>query len=75
VSVVDPNGDEIVDSTDMCMIVDRCGTNEPLCDIAPMPWSYGIVDVQDLIVFADHLLEEIFPIELVAYWKQEKAKD
>jgi hypothetical protein len=39
------------------------GTDEPLCDIGPMPWGDGIVDVQDLIVLAQHLFKEIPPVE------------
>ena len=57
--VVDLNGDGIVDSADMCIMIDYWGTDEPLCDIGPMPWGDGIVDVQDLIVLAEHLFEEI----------------
>jgi Tol biopolymer transport system component len=56
--VVDLNGDGIVDSADMCIMVDYWGTDEPLCDIGPMPWGDGVVDVQDLIVLAEHLFEE-----------------
>jgi hypothetical protein len=61
--VVDLNGDGIVDAADMCIIVDHWGTDEPLCDIGPMPWGDGIVDVQDLIVLAEHLFEEFPPDE------------
>jgi hypothetical protein len=28
-----------------------------------MPWGDGIVDVQDLIILAEHLFEEIFPVK------------
>jgi hypothetical protein len=63
--VVDLNGDGIVDCTDMCIIVDNWGTDEPLCDIGPTPFGDGVVDVQDLIVLAEHLLEEIPPAEPV----------
>ena len=63
--VVDLNADGIVDSADMCIMVDYWGTDEPLCDIGPMPWGDGIVDVQDLIVLAEHLFEEFPPIEPV----------
>jgi len=63
VPIVDLNGDGIVDTADMCIIVDYWGTDEPLCDIGPMPWGDGIVDVQDLIVLAEHLFEEIPPVE------------
>jgi hypothetical protein len=61
--IVDLNDDGIVDAADMCIIVDYWGTDEPLCDIGPMPWGDGIVDVQDLIVLAEHLFEEVPPPE------------
>ena len=63
--VVDLNSDGIVDATDMCMIVDSWGTDDSLCDIGPMPWGDGVVDVQDLIVLAEHLFEEVPPVEPV----------
>jgi len=65
IPIVDLNGDRIVDSADMSIIVDYWGTNESLCDIGPMPWGDGIVDVQDLIVLAEHLFEEVPPVEVV----------
>ena len=55
--IVDLNSDGIVDSLDMCIMVDNWGTDEPLCDIGPMPWGDGVVDVQDLIILAEHLFE------------------
>jgi len=61
--VVDLNADGIVDAADMCIIVDNWGTDDSLCDIGPMPWGDGIVDVQDLIVLAEHLFEETTPVE------------
>jgi Tol biopolymer transport system component len=72
--VVDLNGDGIVDASDMCIIVDYWGTDESLCDIGPMPWGDGIVDVQDLIILSEHLFEEIFPPELIAYWKFDETE-
>jgi predicted secreted protein/Tol biopolymer transport system component len=60
IPIVDLNGDGIVDAADMCIIVDQWGTDDPLCDIGPMPWGDGIVDVQDLIVLAEHLFE-VYP--------------
>ena len=62
-AVVDLNSDGIVDADDMCMIVDHWGTDNSLCDIGPMPWGDGIVDVQDLIVLSEHLFEEFPPVE------------
>jgi hypothetical protein len=61
--IVDLNGDGIVNSADMCIMVDYWGTDESLCDVGPMPWGDGIVDVQDLIVLAEHLFEEFPPID------------
>jgi hypothetical protein len=62
-SIVQYNGDGIVDAADMCIIVDNWGTDNKLCDIGPMPWGDGIVDVEDLIILAEHLFEEIPPTE------------
>jgi hypothetical protein len=63
IPIVDLNGDGIVDAADMCIIIDNWGTDESLCDIGPMPWGDGVVDVQDLIVLAEHLFEEVPPVE------------
>jgi hypothetical protein len=63
IPIVDLNKDGIIDSADMVIMVDYWGTDEPLCDIGPMPWGDGIVDVQDLIVLAEHLFEEFPPVQ------------
>ncbi len=68
IPIVDFNGDGIVDAADMCIMVDYWGTDEPLCDIGPMPWGDGIVDVQDLIVLSEHLFEEVNDPTLIAHW-------
>ena len=72
--VVDFNGDEIVDCADMCMMLDYWGTDEAFFDIAPRPFGDGIVDVQDLIVLAEHLFDEVLPPELIAYWKLDETE-
>jgi len=72
--VVDFNGDGIVDSADMSIMVDHWHTDYPLCDIAPAPFGDGIVDVQDLILLSEHLFEEIFPVELMEYWKLDEEE-
>ena len=63
IPIVDLNGDGIVDAADMCIVVDNWGTDNQLCDIGPMPWGDGIIDVQDLIVLAEHLFEEVPPTQ------------
>jgi len=71
IPIVDFNGDGIVDSADMCIMVDHWGENFSLCDIGPTPLGDGIVDVQDLIVLAEHLFEEP---GLIAYWKLDETE-
>jgi hypothetical protein len=66
--VIDFNGDGIVDSADMCTMVNHWGQDKPSCDIAPAPFGDGIVDVQDLIVLSEHLFEEVYDPTLVAHW-------
>jgi len=72
--VVDLNGDGVVDSADMYIMVDHWGTDEPLCDIGPMPWGDGVVDVQDLIVLSEHLFEEVKEPTLIAHWKLDETE-
>jgi hypothetical protein len=72
--VVDLNSDGIVDAADMCVMVDHWGTDNSLCDIGPMPWGDGIVNVEDVKILAEHLFEEIFPLGLVAYWKLDEIE-
>jgi len=72
--VVDLNAYGIVDSADICIIVDNWGTDESLCDIAPPPFGDGIVDVQDLIVLAEHLFEEVNDSTLIAHWPLDEAQ-
>ncbi len=69
--VIDLNADGIVDSADICIMVESWGTDDPLCDIGPPPFGDGIVDVQDLIVLAEHLFEEP---GLIAYWKLDETE-
>jgi len=57
--VVDFNADGIVDSADVCMMVDHWLTDEPLYDIAPLPYGDGIVDVKDLVLLAEHLTKVV----------------
>jgi hypothetical protein len=74
ITYFDFNGDGIVDAADMCIMVDYWGTDDPLCDIGPMPWGDGIVDVQDLIVLAEHLFEKVDDPTLVAHWALDETE-
>jgi acyl-CoA thioesterase-1 len=67
----DFNDDGIVDAADMCMMIDYWGTDEPMYDIAPPPYGDGLVDVEDLILLADHLFEGA---GLVAHWALDETE-
>ncbi len=69
--IVDLNGDRVVDSADMCIIVDHWGEDYPLCDIGPTPLGDGIVDVHDLIVLAEYLFEDY---RLIAHLKLDETE-
>ena len=74
IPIVDFNGDGIVDSAEMCIMIDHWGEDYSLCDIGPTPWGDGIVDVQDLTVLSEHLFEEVNDSTLVAHWALDEAE-
>lgn len=53
----DFNGDDLVDADDMCIMIENWGADNQLCDIAPPPFGDGVVDVNDLILLAEHFFE------------------
>jgi len=71
IPIVDFNRDGVVDNADMCIMVDCWGEDYSLCDIGPMPWGDGIVDVEDLIILAEHLFEDL---RIVAHWKFDETR-
>ena len=58
IPIVDFNTDGKVDLVDLVMLIDNWGTNKTLCDIGPMPWGDGKVDVEDLKVFMTYYEKE-----------------
>jgi len=71
--IFDLNGDRIVDCSDMSIMISYLGTDEPFCDIAPLPLGDGIVDAQDIILLSEHMFEDY---RAIAQWKMdEKSGD
>ncbi len=70
----DINGDGIVDSKDVSIMVDHWHTDNALCDIFPLPFGDNFVDVQDLIFLSEHLFESINDPTLVAHWALDEAE-
>ncbi|MEJ2703860.1 MAG: hypothetical protein P8Z79_15600, partial [Sedimentisphaerales bacterium] len=70
--VVDFDDDGSVGISDLLMLVEAWETDDPKCDIGPMPWGDGVVDAADLDVLMNHWGLDpdtgSKPIELVAHW-------
>jgi hypothetical protein len=71
IPIVDLNGDGSIASADMCIMVDHWGENYPRCDIGPMAWGDGVVDVEDIKVLAEHLFTHP---GAVAYWTLDETE-
>jgi hypothetical protein len=74
IPIVDFNGDGIVDIGDLVKLIERWGTNETLCDIAPMPWGDGKVDRKDLEVLMSYWGQEVEDSTLVAWWALDESQ-
>jgi Tol biopolymer transport system component len=63
--IVDLNADGAVDVLDAAVLLenwgvvgDPTGPASTLCDIAPLPLGDGVVDAKDLLVLAEHMIED-----------------
>ncbi len=74
IPIVDFNGDGNVDGADICTMVDQWDTNDFLCDIAPMAWGDGVVDVQDLKALAGYVGKDVVDGTLIAHWALDEAE-
>ena len=74
IPIIDLNGDGTVNCVDMCKLVNHWHTNHPPCDVAPVPFGDGFVDVRDMTVLAEHLFENVYDPTLVAHWALDEAE-
>jgi N-acetylneuraminic acid mutarotase len=65
----DFNGDEIIDIEDLLILIEQWGQDDPMCDIAPLPFGDGIVDVLDLELLMSYWDHEIDDPALIAHYK------
>ncbi len=56
--MVDFDRDGKVALGDLTFLVESWGTDDPLCDVGPMPWGDGVVDEADLEVLMEHWGQE-----------------
>jgi len=59
--IVDFNSDGTINTDDLLILIGYWGQNEPLCDIGPMPYGDGVVDIKDLEVFMSYWEKENMP--------------
>jgi len=74
IPVVDFTGDGQVDERELRVMVGCWDTNEPLCDIGPMAWGDGVVDIKDLKVLAEHIGKQVEDSTLVAHWALDETE-
>jgi len=76
--VADFDDDGTIGMGDLLMLVEAWETDDPKCDIGPMPWGDGVVDAADLDILMDHWNQEtsIAPVEveLIAHWAFDETK-
>jgi hypothetical protein len=72
--IADFNGDGKVDGSDVRAMADRWGTDDSSCDIGPMTWGDGVVDLEDLRVLAGYIGEEVDDPTLIAHWALDEAE-
>ena len=72
--VVDFNADGKVDGFDVRRMVESWHTDDSVCDVGPMPWGDGVVDVEDLKVLAEYIGVEVDDPTLIAHWALDEAE-
>jgi hypothetical protein len=72
--IVDFNGDGKVDGLEVRILSEHLGQYDALCDIGPMPWGDGIVDVNDQIVLDQYIGKELYDPTLVNHWSLDEAQ-
>ena len=68
--VVDFNRDDVIDLQDIIIMTEHWGQDYSMCDIGPMPWGDGIVDIRDMRILVKYLLKD-YPLR--AHWKMDEA--
>lgn len=66
--LLDFNGSGQVDIGDLVQLVEGWGQENPLLDIAPPPFSDGIVDKQDLAILMSYWGQEVTDPTIVSHW-------
>jgi N-acetylneuraminic acid mutarotase len=73
-TIVDFNGDGIVNIEDLVILIESWGTDNPLCEIAPPPSGDGIVDAVDLEVLMSYWEQSVDDATLMAHWPLDETE-
>ncbi|MBN1505395.1 MAG: hypothetical protein JW955_01045 [Sedimentisphaerales bacterium] len=71
---VDFNGDGSVDGKDVLILAAHWGTDDPICDIAPLPFGDGLVDLRDIVALAEYIGKEVNDPTLIAHWALDETE-
>jgi len=72
--VVDFNGDGIVDIKDLLRLIQSWGQDDPVVDIAPLPFGDGVVDALDLELLMSYWGQPFDDPTLIAHWPLDEAQ-
>ena len=72
---LDFNGDGLVNIKDLLRLIESWGSDDPIVDIAPLPFGDGIVDVLDLELLMSFWGQQVDDPTLVAHWALDEAED
>ena len=70
----DFNGDSIVDMKDLLRLIESWGQDDPLIDIAPLPFGDGIVDDLDLELLMSYWGQPFDDPSLLAHWALDETE-
>jgi len=74
IPIVDFNGDGKIDGREILIMADHWGMDDSVCDIGPMPWGDGIVDVQDLLVLAEYIEPPVRIVSPITHWTLDETE-
>ena len=72
--VVDFNGDGIVDTKDLLRLIQSWGQDDPMVDIAPLPFGDGVVDALDLELLMSYWGQPVDDPTLIAHWALDETE-
>jgi len=70
----DFNGDGIVNIKDLLRLIESWGQDDPLVDIAPLPFGDSIVDAVDLELLMSYWEQPVDDPTLIAHWALDEAE-